>query len=97
MPYENEYTFSVVESFPNPFTVSFSILVNLERPADMELEVFDLLGRRVGRQFFPDQSAGPFQMTWNSRSAIYETAPGLYFFRLNGGENEYRGTVVNVH
>ena len=97
LPHENEFAFSGVESFPNPFTDSFSISVNLQYPADIELEVYDLLGRRIGHQSFPGQSAGPFQLTWNSRSAIYEIAPGLYFFRLSGGENEYRGTVVKVN
>ena len=97
LPYENEYLFSDVKSFPNPFRDSFSISVNLQHPADIELEVYDLLGRRMGHQSFPGQSAGPFQLTWNSRSAIYEIAPGLYFFRLSDGKNEYRGTVVKVN
>ncbi|MCC5925860.1 MAG: S8 family serine peptidase [Bacteroidetes bacterium] len=42
---------ALVGNFPNPFNPSTRILVDLDRPADVTLEVYDMLGRRVATLF----------------------------------------------
>ncbi len=73
------------ESFPNPFTGHTTIPFTLTEPADIELAVFDLLGRKVGVLAKGRYTAGNHSAVWSDTStggAIKVLPGGAYLFTL---------------
>jgi hypothetical protein len=66
--------------------ISFS----LESPEDVELVVYDLLGRKVATLYSGRANAGRTDISWDTRSSSGdEIASGVYYYRLTirGGES----------
>jgi len=58
---------SSFSAYPNPFNPSTTISYTLERPSYVEMNIFDLTGRVVGKFAYENQSAGVHQITWHSK------------------------------
>jgi len=54
----------------------------LPKEADVKLEIYDLLGRRVATLAEGHQEAGTHQVVWNGSSV----SSGIYFYRLKAGD-----------
>ncbi len=63
---------------PNPFVSMTSVYFTLERPADVRLEVFDLLGRQVASRDYGRQPAGSSHVIFRAEGL----KSGLYGYRL---------------
>ncbi|MCK4233915.1 T9SS type A sorting domain-containing protein, partial [candidate division WOR-3 bacterium] len=75
-----------LEIYPNPFITSTSIhLSSKEQTAkDMELQIYDVSGRRV-RDFILYPSSFILGATWDGRDEVGNVVPpGIYFLKLNG-------------
>jgi len=73
--------YSLHPNYPNPFNPSTRISYDLPSPSPVTLEVFDLLGRRLGTLTDGMQPAGNYSVLFDG-SAL---PSGLYFYRLNAG------------
>jgi hypothetical protein len=69
---------ALASSFPNPFASATTLRYALPRAADVRLEVFDALGRRVATLAEGARAAGAHEVTWNAR----DLASGVYIARL---------------
>ena len=69
-------------SMPNPFTASAVIEYDLPVSTHVEIDVFDLTGRRVATLVNAYRSSGCHQVTWNPD----RTPPGIYFYAIRAGE-----------
>ncbi|OZC01324.1 T9SS type A sorting domain-containing protein [Rubricoccus marinus] len=83
---------SLGNSFPNPASGAASIQFQLGESADVQLAVFDVLGRKVATLVDGPMSAGPHQLRVNTA----ELASGTYVYRLTTpvGVQTRRMTVV---
>jgi hypothetical protein len=70
-----------LDVFPNPAT-DVTIALTLDHAAPVEIEVVDVLGRRVARLLNGETVAGSERLRWRPEGL----APGLYFVRLRAGE-----------
>ncbi len=70
----------IVAAYPNPFRERVVIAYRLAVPAELTLEVFDVLGRRVHSAALGPRPAGAHEVGVDG-SAL---APGLYVVRLTG-------------
>jgi uncharacterized lipoprotein YddW (UPF0748 family) len=68
-----------LELFPNPFTDRIWLLSGA---TGGQLEVFDVLGRRVGSAVIPE---GTLRFVWNSPQDL---PPGLYVFRVRAHDGQ---------
>jgi len=77
--------FALHGNYPNPFNGATTISFTLTSKADIDLAVYDLLGRRVAQLYEGRLDGGSHRITWNAA----EMSSGIYFYRLraNGGEN----------
>ena len=78
---------------PNPFTpngdgindevtFSFDLFLVLNQ-VDVQLEIYDLSGRRIAQIQTDDSTAGSLQIKWNGRDDQGQVAPpGIYLYRL---------------
>jgi hypothetical protein len=70
---------------PNPFSASTTVQFGLMAPAQVDIEVFDVTGRRVRRLESGVRPAGVHAVTWDGRSDDgIPVANGLYFIRYEG-------------
>ncbi|MBI1798965.1 MAG: T9SS type A sorting domain-containing protein [Candidatus Eisenbacteria bacterium] len=68
---------------PNPFGRETHFAIRLARAASVELEVHDLVGRRVATLYRGTLAAGTRVFTWDGRDANQSRAAnGVYFVRL---------------
>lgn len=68
-------------TFPNPSTGSTALTFSLDEPADVTLEVFDVLGRRVATLADGPFPVGDQSLTWDAEAL----SSGLYVVRLQAG------------
>jgi photosystem II stability/assembly factor-like uncharacterized protein len=84
--------FALHGNYPNPFNASTTISFTLASGSDVELAVYDILGRKVTQLYDGQLNTGSHRIAW---SADYMSS-GLYFYRLsvNGRENAGRMTLL---
>jgi len=76
--------FSLRGNYPNPFNPVTTLVFELDRPAELRAEVFNLLGERVALLSEGSMSAGEHRLSWDAAGL----ASGVYVARLSlsGGE-----------
>ncbi len=76
--------FTLNQNFPNPFNPETVISFSLDKPGDVTLAVFDILGRRVTTLYQGYLAAGQHQFRWNGTDEYANgVASGVYFYRLS--------------
>jgi len=75
-----EYLLS--QNYPNPFNAQTIIKYNLPEASQVNIEIFDLLGRKVASLVDEKQTSGIHQVIWNADNA----PSGMYFYRLQAGD-----------
>ena len=79
----------LVGSYPNPFNASTVIRFSLRRDEQVELTVFDVLGRVVRRLVAERLPAGIHDMRWDGRDETgHQIASGVYVVSLRAGPVE---------
>lgn len=78
----------VLESnYPNPFNATTTILYRIGKTQDVQLTVFDVLGRRVRSLYHGMQTAGEYRVIWDGKNESGEEAgSGIYLLNLRVGE-----------
>ncbi len=83
------------QSSPNPARAGTSIEFVLALPAEVTLEVYDLAGRSVTTLVEGPTGAGPHTVPWDLTDAAGATvASGVYFYRLDAGEESITKKIV---
>jgi hypothetical protein len=76
------------EPYPNPFNPRTTIRFDLHEPANVTLAIYNLRGQRVRTAVSATLAAGRYQRSWQGEDdAGYSVASGLYFVRLEFGQN----------
>jgi hypothetical protein len=75
---------------PNPWRESMTIRIQLMRPGNVTLEVFDLTGRSVQVAEVDHYPAGTHELHLDNR----RLTSGLYFYRLIAGDQQETGRFV---
>ncbi|PID59343.1 MAG: hypothetical protein CR986_06250 [Ignavibacteriae bacterium] len=74
--------FTVSQNYPNPFNPSTTIQFGITKPANVEIKVFDILGREVStlvsNKLF---SAGTYNVNFDAN----KLASGIYVYRVTAG------------
>ncbi|MCP4580006.1 MAG: T9SS type A sorting domain-containing protein [candidate division Zixibacteria bacterium] len=71
-------SFRLESNYPNPFNAATIIKYELSEPADVTLEIYDILGRKITTLINYQQSAGYHQAIWNAD----DLPSGMYFYKL---------------
>jgi len=79
--------FSLAQNYPNPFNPSTVITFSLPKTMNINLTVYNLLGREVTTLAHGSYPAGEHRVVWNGTDrANRRVASGVYLYRL-AGEN----------
>ncbi|MEE9554416.1 MAG: T9SS type A sorting domain-containing protein [candidate division Zixibacteria bacterium] len=72
----------IVQNYPNPFNASTVIGYSLPNPANVTVDIYDILGRRIETLVQGEQRAGYHQVVWDAE----DNSSGMYFYRIQAGE-----------
>ena len=76
----------LAQNYPNPFNPATQISYTLARAGDVQLKVYDLLGRDVGTLVNGHQPAGAHQVVWQALGRQGNALPaGVYLYQLRAG------------
>ena len=89
--------FELAQNYPNPFSSSTSIPYQLEKESDVQVTIYDILGRVVRKFNVGQQSVGLYNVLWDGRNNFGQSvASGVYFYRLNAdGESQVKKMIFN--
>ena len=73
--------FALAQNFPNPFNPSTQIVFKLKEDVEVNLTVFDLLGREVATVVDRQMKAGSHKVTFDAN----DLSAGIYFYSLKAG------------
>jgi serine protease len=74
--------YQLLQNYPNPFNSSTKISYELSRTGEVTIDIFDILGRKVGTLINQVQPAGKYNLIWNASGL----PSGIYFARLQSGD-----------
>jgi hypothetical protein len=80
--------FALEQNYPNPFNPTTQIQFSLPERADVLLEVYDILGRKVATLINNENyGVGYHTVTWNATNQTGRTiSSGMYIYRLQAGD-----------
>jgi hypothetical protein len=94
---ETRPVFALAQNAPNPFRASTRIAYQLGEATAVRLEIYDLNGRRVRVLVDGHQEAGTRTAIWDGRDdGGRPAAQGIYFMRLEAGEQEFVKRLVRL-
>jgi hypothetical protein len=79
---QNLFNFQLYQNYPNPFNPTTTIKFDLPNDGIVELEVFDILGRKISTLVSEFRIAGSYEHTFNASSL----ASGVYVYKLKAGD-----------
>jgi hypothetical protein len=89
--------FRLVEVGPNPGSGPVRIVFALKQAAAIEIDVFDVQGRKMASPGSGVWAAGTHEVQWSGRTRGGETAPaGMYFLRYTYPGGQDRRAVVRM-
>jgi photosystem II stability/assembly factor-like uncharacterized protein len=76
-------SYSLKQNYPNPFNPTTSIEFSLPVAADVELNIFNILGQKVATLINEQRSAGYHSVVWNADDSNgRKLSSGIYFYML---------------
>lgn len=80
--------FALSQNYPNPFNPTTTIEFSLARQVEVELKIYDILGREVATLLQTNaMNAGRYIVRWDGKNRFGQSvATGVYFYRLVAGD-----------
>ena len=76
-------SFALEQNYPNPFNPETIIRYQLDRTAEVKLEIYNIVGERVTTLVDKKLSSGAYFVTWHGSDALGRpVASGVYIYRL---------------
>jgi glucuronoarabinoxylan endo-1,4-beta-xylanase len=89
--------FELAQNYPNPFSSSTSIPYNIHKQTDIQVTIYDILGREVRKFAIGFQTAGSYIVLWDGRNNFgQKVASGVYFYKIQAGsESQVKKMIFN--
>ncbi|MGH7599676.1 MAG: FlgD immunoglobulin-like domain containing protein [bacterium] len=79
--------FALRQNYPNPFNPATTISYSTARPGQVELKIYDSLGKLIRTMVQEYRAAGAYSVVWDGKNdAGRQMASGGYFYELSIGE-----------
>lgn len=82
-------------TYPNPFISSTNIRFELKSPANVTLEIYNLLGQKVRTLIQNKLKADNYNVVWNAQNERGKIVPsGIYFYKIKAGTYSSSGKMI---
>ena len=75
--------FSLAQNYPNPFNPSTIIEYSITNANEVQLAVYDIIGREIAVLVNENQSPGTYKVDFDAA----QLSSGVYFYKLKAGNN----------
>ncbi len=88
--------FRLEQNYPNPFNPTTTIQYRLPETANIKVEIYNVLGRKLRTLVSKKQSAGTHSVVWDGRDDTGKlVGNGVYFYKLSSGKfNQTRKMIL---
>lgn len=84
-----------ISVYPNPFNPETTFRFQLEAPARVDIDIYDIRGRLVRTLLRETLSAGEHSLVWDGRNGVGETlSSGVYLYRVRAGSGVQSGRLL---
>ncbi|HMQ99313.1 MAG TPA: T9SS type A sorting domain-containing protein [Ignavibacteria bacterium] len=84
--YEVPERFELTQNYPNPFNPVTRFKFSLPKESDVQIVVFDIMGRVVSVLANGKYNAGKYEVDWNGTNSMNnQVASGVYFYKIVAG------------
>ncbi|MBX3009020.1 MAG: T9SS type A sorting domain-containing protein [Melioribacteraceae bacterium] len=89
--------FELEQNYPNPFSNSTAIPYNIKEESEVQVTIYDILGREVRVMNAGVQRVGAHNLLWDGRNNFGQrVTSGVYLYRLHAdGESQVRKMILN--
>ena len=74
--------FRLLQNYPNPFNPTTAIAYSLPLQSHVNIDIYNILGRKITTLVDENQPAGYHQVIWNAGNV----SSGMYFYRIKTGD-----------
>ncbi len=79
-------TYSLYQNYPNPFNPSTIIRYELPKSGNVQINIYDALGKEVRLLIDEEQNAGTYNILWDGNNNYGQrVSSGIYFYRIVTG------------
>lgn len=91
--------FELGQNYPNPFSASTTIPFKLNERSDIDVTIYDLLGREIQNFTIGSQAAGMHSIHWDGKNTFGQNvASGVYFYKLqSNGKSLFKKMILLHH
>ena len=87
--------FSISKAYPNPFNPTVNIDFSIPEEADINIQIFDLLGRNVFNHEQNFNTAGKYRFQWHGVNDLgMPIASGVYFVTIQHKANIFKQKIT---
>lgn len=84
---ESPGTFELMDNYPNPFNPQTVIPFSVPEAVEVQIRIYDVLGRYVATLLDERLQAGHHEVVWNSGiGSGQELSTGVYFYQIKAGD-----------
>jgi hypothetical protein len=72
------------QNYPNPFNSETTIKYSLRKPGDVNIDIYNIMGKTVKSYSYDNQEPGEYAVNWDGKDQRGdEVASGVYFYQLH--------------
>jgi hypothetical protein len=80
-------SYSLDQNYPNPFNPSTMINYTLPKAGNVQIKIFDSLGREVRSLINEEKNAGKYNVMWDAKDNYgRKISSGIYFYTITSGD-----------
>lgn len=83
---------TLIQSYPNPFNSSATISFELDKPSQVTLAIYNVLGQKVATIYEGANEAGKHRVAWDASAQV----SGVYFCRIEAGSRSKAKSMILV-
>ena len=80
--------YSLIQNYPNPFNPTTTIEYEIPQRGNVQIVIYDILGRRIKELLNEEKNTGIYFIIWNGKDNNGISVPsGTYFYQIISGNN----------
>ena len=88
-------SFTLFQNYPNPFNGETVIKYELPRSSNIDIKIYDIVGREIFSKSYLEQEPGVKRFTWKGLNSKNEfVSSGVYFFQISSVEKTRRMKMI---